>query len=114
MVIDPGVLSSSVGIGEDSASHLELTYIRIKYCKGDNSGCARYMVFKALGREEVPLDLYPNQVILNIIYGMLCPSYPHAAVILNSYPLRQIPMPRITASHFHPASKLTGIQLGFL
>lgn len=28
-----------------------------KYCKGDNSLCARYMVFKALGKENVPLDL---------------------------------------------------------
>lgn len=33
-----------------------------KYCRSDNSRCARFMVFKALGREKVPLDLYPNQV----------------------------------------------------
>jgi len=33
-----------------------------KYCKGDNSLCARYMVFKALGRENVPLDMLPSQV----------------------------------------------------
>ncbi|HBY57413.1 MAG TPA: hypothetical protein DEG96_06075 [Candidatus Atribacteria bacterium] len=33
-----------------------------KYCKGDNSICARYMVFKALGREKVPIDLFPNQI----------------------------------------------------
>lgn len=32
------------------------------YCKGDNSQCARYMVFKALGRENIPQDLYPNDV----------------------------------------------------
>jgi hypothetical protein len=32
-----------------------------KYCQGDNSNCARYMVFKALGREQVPADLFPNQ-----------------------------------------------------
>jgi hypothetical protein len=32
------------------------------FCKTDNSGCARYMVFKALGKGNVPSDLYPNQV----------------------------------------------------
>lgn len=31
-----------------------------KYCLGDNSNCARYMVFKKLGREKVPANLYPN------------------------------------------------------
>ena len=33
-----------------------------KYCRGDNSKCARFMVFKALGRENVPTTLFPNQV----------------------------------------------------
>ncbi len=32
-----------------------------KYCKGDNSDCARFMVFEALGRPKVPADLFPNQ-----------------------------------------------------
>jgi hypothetical protein len=32
-----------------------------KYCKEDNSYCARYMVVKALGREKVPPNLFPNQ-----------------------------------------------------
>lgn len=32
------------------------------YCEGDKSACARYMVFKALGKEHVPADLFPNQV----------------------------------------------------
>jgi hypothetical protein len=31
------------------------------YCKGSFSTCARYVVFKAIGRENVPPDLYPNQ-----------------------------------------------------
>lgn len=31
------------------------------YCKGDFNGCARYMVFKALGKPAVPDSLYPNQ-----------------------------------------------------
>lgn len=32
------------------------------YCLGDNSECARHMVFKKLGREAVPANLYPNQL----------------------------------------------------
>ena len=32
-----------------------------RYCQDDFSGCARYMVFKALGREKVPGNLFPNQ-----------------------------------------------------
>ncbi len=31
-----------------------------RYCKGDSSGCARYMIFKKLGREKVPADLFPH------------------------------------------------------
>jgi hypothetical protein len=31
------------------------------YCQGENGNCARYMVFKALGRPRVPADLFPNQ-----------------------------------------------------
>ena len=31
-----------------------------RYCLGDNTKCARYMVAKAIGREKVPTDLYPN------------------------------------------------------
>jgi len=32
------------------------------YCQSDNSKCARYMVAKAVGREKVPTNLYPNMV----------------------------------------------------
>jgi hypothetical protein len=31
-----------------------------RFCLGENSGCARYMIFAALGRERVPADLFPN------------------------------------------------------
>jgi len=31
------------------------------YCRGDFGTYARFMVFKALGREKVPIDLFPNQ-----------------------------------------------------
>ncbi len=30
------------------------------YCLGDNTNCARYMVFKKLGRDKVPNWLPPN------------------------------------------------------
>jgi len=33
-----------------------------RYCLNDNLQCARYTVFKALGREKVPKDLFPNQI----------------------------------------------------
>jgi hypothetical protein len=32
-----------------------------KYCRGNFEKCARYMVFKTLGKPKVPADLYPNQ-----------------------------------------------------
>jgi hypothetical protein len=32
------------------------------YCEGGDFGkCARYIVFKALGKPNVPADLFPNQ-----------------------------------------------------
>jgi len=33
-----------------------------KYCLGNNSNCARYMVFKKLGKPAVPETLYPNMI----------------------------------------------------
>jgi hypothetical protein len=36
--------------------------IKQRYCRGDSSQCARYMVAEVLGREGVPADLYPSQV----------------------------------------------------
>jgi hypothetical protein len=41
------------------------------YCRGDNSKCARYMVFQKFGRAAVPPDLPPNDVgrAVNIISG---------------------------------------------
>jgi len=33
--------------------------LKRRYCQGDNSTCARYMVFKALGK--APADLFPNK-----------------------------------------------------
>ncbi|MBI5804613.1 hypothetical protein HZA73_01055 [candidate division TA06 bacterium] len=33
-----------------------------KYCKDDFESCARYIVFKTLGKGTVPADLFPNQL----------------------------------------------------
>jgi hypothetical protein len=33
-----------------------------KYCRGNNSKCARYIIFRALGKVKVPEDLFPNQI----------------------------------------------------
>jgi len=31
-----------------------------KYCRGNKEDCARYRIFKKLGKPGVPADLYPN------------------------------------------------------
>jgi len=62
----------------------------------------------------LPVLRYPYQMVLQIIHGMVRPSNTHAAVIQEKTLLKQVPLPRLTASHFPPASKLAGIQWGFL
>jgi len=34
--------------------------LKQKYCLGDNTACARHIVFRALGKENVPQDLFPG------------------------------------------------------
>ena len=36
--------------------------LKKKYCQGDNSECARFMVYKAIGKDYVPSNLYPSQI----------------------------------------------------
>lgn len=33
-----------------------------QFCLSDFNACARHMIFLALGKEKVPLDLFPNEV----------------------------------------------------
>jgi len=40
---------------------LQSELFKSKYCKGEFEKCARYMVFKALGSEHVPENLFPIQ-----------------------------------------------------
>jgi len=35
--------------------------LKTKYCKSEYENCARYMVFSALGKDAVPMDMFPNQ-----------------------------------------------------
>jgi hypothetical protein len=35
--------------------------IKQRYCRENNTQCARHMVFRILGSENVPSDLYPSQ-----------------------------------------------------
>jgi len=62
----------------------------------------------------LPVLRYPHKVVLQIIYSVFCPSYFHPTVIQTKAPLRQASLPRLTARHFPPASKLAGIQCTFL
>jgi len=32
-----------------------------RYCLEDNSKCARFIIANSLGRQKVPVDLFPNQ-----------------------------------------------------
>lgn len=34
-------------------------HLRSKYCKRNAEDCARYIVYKALGKEKIPEDLFP-------------------------------------------------------
>ncbi|MCE1247924.1 MAG: hypothetical protein LWY06_14875 [Firmicutes bacterium] len=36
-------------------------FFKKKYCLGSNNECARFMVRQALGKDNVPPDLFPNQ-----------------------------------------------------
>jgi hypothetical protein len=35
---------------------------KLRYCRGNKDACARYVVHKSMGEENVPSDLYPNMI----------------------------------------------------
>jgi hypothetical protein len=48
-------------------SHLPIesglaTLYKKNYCEGDKTLCARYKIASLLGKEHVPVDLYPNMM----------------------------------------------------
>ncbi|MBI4845393.1 MAG: hypothetical protein HY810_02820 [Candidatus Omnitrophica bacterium] len=49
-----GIVSSDSGIG---------VHFKKTYCRGYNSVCARFVVAKTLGRDKVPLNLYPDMLV---------------------------------------------------
>ena len=40
---------------------INIDELKEKYCKNNSLNCARYMIVQALGRENVPDDLLPDQ-----------------------------------------------------
>jgi hypothetical protein len=74
-----------------------------------------FSVFSNLTYQDFPsIFRYPDQMVLDIENCVLCPSNSHASFIQEKVIFKQTPLPRLTASRFPPASKLTGIQRGFL
>ncbi len=45
---------------QNMPGHAEL--FKELYCRGGHDICARHMIFRRLGREAVPKDLFPNEV----------------------------------------------------
>lgn len=48
----------------DRMANMPVSSAAIKevYCRTDSSSCARYLVAQALGREQVPPDLFPSEM----------------------------------------------------
>lgn len=65
-------------------------------------------------QDVLPILRYPDQMVLDVKNSVLCPSYTHAAVIQEKALVKQASLPRLPASRFPPASKLTVIQRNFL
>ncbi len=41
---------------------ISAAYFKNNFCGVDNSKCARYIVYKTLGKEKVPADMYPTEL----------------------------------------------------
>ncbi len=59
-----------------------------------------------------PIFRYPYQMVLQIVNSMFGPFYSHA-VFISIIRLFGNPFLRLAANHFHPPSKLRGIQWSF-
>jgi hypothetical protein len=38
-------------------------WLRVHYCRGNFSMCARHTIHEAIGQEYIPTDLFPNELI---------------------------------------------------
>ncbi len=65
-------------------------------------------------QEALSILGYPDQTILDVKNGVLCPSNSHDSFIQEKAIFRQTPSSRLMASRFPHASKLAGIQRSFL
>lgn len=59
-------------------------WLRAHYCRDRFEECARYKVFHALGRPQVPIDLFPTQLtraqaLIAAVPGAETPSEPDPA-----------------------------------
>ena len=54
-----------------------------RFCRSGGSGCARYVVCEALGRENVPPDLYPNDLEVVAINDLFAFITPYLAKVQN-------------------------------
>jgi hypothetical protein len=41
-------------------------YLKSAYCRREYEECARYMVRQALGKDKVPIDLFPDETNLAV------------------------------------------------
>ena len=57
------VLTETCIFFNDQMANMPSTAASFKkiFCEQDFDNCGRYMIFKAIGREHVPKDLFPNQ-----------------------------------------------------
>ena len=63
--------------------------LKNRYCRGVNTECARYRVFKALGKAHVPDDLPPNdQERAGLILAAANVSVAGRRVLAASCPMR--------------------------
>ena len=65
-------------------------------------------------QDLLPILRYPDHMVFDIKNSVFCSSKSHASFIHGKAAFKQSLVPRLTASHFPPASKLAGIQWSFL
>jgi hypothetical protein len=97
--------------------HMILHYFHCVYTKLIFFGNLSKYIFQVLRNltTHYPLSVLwdPYQMIFQIIYSVFCPFYAHA-IFISPCKIFDNGQTRLSANHFHPASKLTGIQWCFL
>jgi hypothetical protein len=61
LMADCALLAKCIFFNDKMASvPVAADMMKKRYCLKDNTNCARFVVCSALGREQVPADLFPN------------------------------------------------------